>query len=224
MPELPEVETVRRELEPALVGATIVRARRVDAPAGPKYQHLGRAAGQRILAVARRGKFLLLPLSRGDELVIHLGMTGVLGFERPESHVRAVLELGRKRRPCLYFRDPRRFGRFLVRRPGEPCGLPTLERLGPEPLEPAFDDAAFGARLRGRAPIKTALLGQRVVAGVGNIYADEALWRAGIHPLTPTGRLRPDEISRLRVAIVEVLRASVAAQGTTFRDYRTVNG
>ena len=224
MPELPEVETVRRELAPWLAGALVVRARRVEAPAGPKYRNLPRAAGQRILAVERRGKFLLLPLSSGDELVIHLGMTGVLGHERPPQHLRVVLELAESARPTLYFQDARRFGRFLVRRAGEPSGMPTLDRMGPEPFDTAFDDDAFSARLRTTTPIKALLLSQRPVAGVGNIYADEALWRSRIHPLTPARALKRAEVSALRAAVVAVLGESIARQGTTLRDYRTVNG
>jgi len=223
MPELPEVETVRRELEPWLVGRTIVRARRADAPAGPKYHHLERADGQRIQAVNRRGKFLLLPLSRGDELVIHLGMTGHLTPHRPESHLRVVVDLEKKER--LYFQDARRFGRFLVVRAGRYESLPTLHHMGPEPLSSAFTGDHFHHVLRtSRAPIKAFIMTQRPVAGVGNIYADEALWRARIHPLAPAHTVSRRKADELRTAIVDVLRASIAAQGTTFSDYRNVNG
>ena len=229
MPELPEVETVRRELEPWLVGRRILRAARADAPEGPKYAGLERAAGQRVEGVTRRGKFLLLPLSAGDELIIHLGMTGVLSPQRPERHLRAYLELEPQPapgpNPALYFRDPRRFGRFLVVPAGDYRSLPTLQALGPEPLGAALDAPGFAAALaRSSTPVKTYLLGQRPVAGVGNIYADEALWRARIHPATPARALSRRKAGALLEAIREVLSASLAAQGTTLSDYRRVNG
>jgi formamidopyrimidine-DNA glycosylase len=222
MPELPEVETVRRELASWLVGRVIREARRIDAPPGPKYADLERASGQRIEAVLRRGKFLLLPLSAGDELVIHLGMTGVIARDDPRTHVRARLELDRG---WLFFRDVRRFGRFLVVRAGIYDALPTLRDLGLEPLEPGFSSAAFSERLRGRKiGVKAAIMSQRAVAGVGNIYADEALWRARIHPETEAARVGERRLCALRDAIVEVLTASLEQGGTTLRDYRNVAG
>jgi formamidopyrimidine-DNA glycosylase len=225
VPELPEVETVRRELEPWLTHRTIVRARRADAPAGPKYAALERADGQRIQAVNRRGKFLLLPLSGGDELVIHLGMTGIVSPRPPIDHLRVVVELSGKRRTTLYFQDARRFGRFLVVRAGRYESLPTLDRMGPEPLSPAFTATHLHAAFRSsRAPVKAFIMTQRPVAGVGNIYADEALWRARIHPMTPARALGLQKAAELHGAIVDVLSAAIDAQGTTINDYRTVNG
>jgi len=224
MPELPEVETVRRELDPWLTRRTIVRARRADAPAGPKYAHLERADGQRIEAVTRRGKFLLLPLSGGDELVIHLGMTGIVSYTKPAGHLRVVVQLSGKRKSTLYFRDVRRFGRFLVLPRGDRGLLPSLRQMGPEPLSEAFDAASFHAALTSSSAIKTSLLSQRPVAGLGNIYIDEALWRARIHPLTPAKKISRNKAAQLRDVIVEVLLASIAAQGTTINDYRTVDG
>ena len=225
MPELPEVETVRRELQPWLTSRTIRQARRADAPPGPKYANLERADGQRIEAVRRRGKFLVLPLSAGDELIIHLGMTGRISAERPPTHVRVEVELSGRARKRLFFQDTRRFGRFLVVRAGEYVGLPTLAHLGPEPLEPSFTADVLRAHLsRSRAPIKAYIMGQRPVAGVGNIYTDEALWRARIHPKCPANRVSKQKVSALRDAIVALLKAAVAARGTTFSDYRTVEG
>ncbi|MEM1033808.1 MAG: bifunctional DNA-formamidopyrimidine glycosylase/DNA-(apurinic or apyrimidinic site) lyase [Myxococcota bacterium] len=223
MPELPEVETVRRELDAWLPGRTIVAARREDAPKGPKYRDLERATGQRIEALTRRGKFILLSLSGGDELVIHLGMTGQIHRARPVAHVRACLELDRG---VLFFRDVRRFGRFLVVPAGAYGVLPTLAHLGPEPLDPQdFTLDRFAARLRGRkTSIKAAIMSQRPVAGVGNIYTDESLWQAQIHPRAEAGRIGRRRLDRLRGAIVEILGRSVAAGGTTLRDYRTVAG
>ncbi|MFO0747459.1 MAG: bifunctional DNA-formamidopyrimidine glycosylase/DNA-(apurinic or apyrimidinic site) lyase [Myxococcota bacterium] len=232
MPELPEVETVRRELEPWLAGRRIVAARRgPDAPAGPKYAGLERAAGQTITAVTRRGKFLVLPLSGGagsepgDELVIHLGMTGTLGASEPDDHLRVVVELAGKKPNRLYSRDPRRFGRFLVAPAGDRSALPTLATIGPEPLDPGFtaDVLAIGLA-RTRTAVKAVLLSQRAVAGVGNIYADEALWRAQIHPETPAERVPKARVAALHRAIVDVLEAAVLGHGTTLRDYRRVGG
>lgn len=224
MPELPEVETVRRELAPWLTGRTILSARRVEAPAGPKYADLERAEGQSIVAVERRGKFLLLPLSGGDELVVHLGMTGVITPAQPADHVRVRLILDGSDRPTLYFRDPRRFGRFLVCLGGDRSALPTLAALGPEPLAPDFTAARLAEGLTGRAAVKVALLSQRPVAGLGNIYVDEALWRARIHPETPARSVSPRGVRALRDAIVAILGDAVAARGTTLSDYRTVGG
>ena len=198
---------------------------RLDAPPGPKYAGLERASGQRILEVRRRGKFLLLPLSQGDELIVHLGMTGVISPAPHDQHLRVKLELSPGKDPTLYFRDPRRFGRFLVVAAGDYRLLPTLRTLGPEPLEDAFTPKGFYQTLqRSKAPIKGYLLSQRPVAGVGNIYADEALWRARVHPLAPANALSAAQAGALHTAIREVLTESLAAQGTTLNDYRTVNG
>jgi formamidopyrimidine-DNA glycosylase len=230
IPELPEVETVRRELAPWLSGRRIEAATRVDAPLGPKTADVERAVGQHIEGVWRRGKFLLLPLRRddaavADELVIHLGMTGVISSEPPRGHLRLTLSLDGPRPNTLYFRDPRRFGRFLVVPRGVYATLPTLAAMGPEPLEGDFTVAGFAAALaRSRAPIKGVLLAQRAVSGVGNIYADEVLWRTRIHPLTPAVRLSRAQVRALHTAIREVLTAAVEMQGTTLYDYRTVNG
>jgi formamidopyrimidine-DNA glycosylase len=224
MPELPEVETIRRALEPWLVGRTVRCARRVQAPRGPKYARIERASGQRILGVLRRGKFLVLPLSGGDEIVIHLGMSGALQSRRPRDHLRVELELDGPAPRRLFFRDPRRFGRCLVVRAGDYRGLPALERMGPEPLGAAFSLPVFVARLRTPTPVKVLLLGQRAVAGLGNIYADEALWRARVHPARPSSSLSRHEAARLRTAIRQVLTAAIAARGTTLQDYRTPSG
>jgi formamidopyrimidine-DNA glycosylase len=225
MPELPEVETVRRELEPWLVGRTIIKAERLDAPPGPKYVGLERAAGQDILAVNRRGKFMILPLSAGDELIIHLGMTGIISPKPFAKHVRAKLTLNKGNNPELYFQDVRRFGRFLVVAAGEYKTLPTLDAIGPEPLTEDFTEVQFSKALKkSSTAIKTYLLSQKPVSGVGNIYADEALWRTNIHPLTPANKISKDKIPLLINAIREILAASIEVQGTTLNDYRTVNG
>jgi formamidopyrimidine-DNA glycosylase len=225
MPELPEVEVVRAALEPWLAGRTLRWARRVEAPAGPKYHGLERVAGQRVLAVTRRGKFLVMPLDSGESLVVHLGMTGVLSGTRPDDHLRVEVALEGRRENRLYFRDPRRFGRFVCLSPGEEALLPTLAAMGPEPLSPAFSVAHLRQGLERRgAGLKVLLLGQRLVAGVGNIYADEALWRAKLHPERPASSVTAEEAESLWRAIREVLAEAIADGGTTLRDYRTVSG
>ncbi|MEJ2667067.1 MAG: bifunctional DNA-formamidopyrimidine glycosylase/DNA-(apurinic or apyrimidinic site) lyase [Deinococcales bacterium] len=228
MPELPEVETVRRELAPWLGGRTVLTAERL-APPGPKYRDLERSVGQTICAVTRRGKFLVLPLSRGDELIVHLGMTGVVSQAAPAPgeavYERVRLRLSGGPPDTLHFRDARRFGRFLVVPAGDYAGLPTLAAMGPEPLSDAFTPAGFRRALAHSAvAVKAYLLSQRPVAGVGNIYADEALWRARIHPETPAKQVSAVKAAALHAAIREVLEASLEAQGTTLNDYRTVNG
>ncbi len=227
MPELPEVETVRRQLEPWLTGRRIARVELL-APPGPKYAGLGRAAGQTIEGVGRRGKFLLMPLSKGDELVAHLGMTGVLspgGAGERAKHLRVAVDLEGGSPNRLEFNDTRRFGRFLIVKRGDYSALPTLAALGPEPFDDAFTAERFHQALaRSAMAVKTYLLSQRPIAGVGNIYADEALWRVGVHPLTPAADVRADEAAALLHAIREVLAASIDAQGTTLNDYRTVYG
>lgn len=193
--------------------------------------------GQRIDKVERRGKFLLLPLSRpgpagsgaknepGDELIIHLGMTGVISHRPPPGHLRVRVDLDGTERTTLYFRDIRRFGRFMVVPSGDYRLLPTLADMGPEPLSDEFSVPRFRRALAySQSAIKTFLLSQRPVAGVGNIYADEALWSARVHPETPSDLVPRSRVAPLRDAIREVLTASVAAQGTTLNDYRTVNG
>jgi len=239
VPELPEVESVRRQLAPELTGRRILSVW-WDAHPHARLSDVDLAAGRRIDAVRRRGKFLLCPLDttpggRDLELVLHLGMTGSFQLVPTEgpgaidehdpaapTHIRAsfVLDDGR----ALLFRDPRRFGRVSVVPAGEyRCRIPTLAALGPEPLSDDFEVAAFAAALAvTSAPVKAKLLDQRLVAGVGNIYADEALWRARIHPASR--RVGARRAAALHTAIREVLAAAIDREGTTFRDYQMVNG
>ena len=218
MPELPEVESVRRQLAPQLTGRRVVS---VWADVQRRFADVDRLAGRRVEAVGRRGKFLLLDLDAPLEAVLHLGMTGSLRFDVVDAYARARLALDDGRE--LVFRDPRRFGRLSVVARGDYTSIPTLAALGPEPLEDGFDPDVFAAGLAAtRAPVKAALLNQRLVAGVGNIYADEALWRARIHPASR--RVGADRAHRLHGTIREVLAAAVAREGTTFRDYQMVNG
>ena len=222
MPELPEVESVRRQLDPEL------RGRRIDEvwydlhPNIPRqFSDLHALAGRTVTRVGRRGKFLICPLDARLELVMHLGMTGVFRFGFDDAYVRARLWLDDGR--TLAFRDPRRFGRLVVVPAGDYSSIPMLAALGPEPLSEEFDPYGFAAALaRTTSPVKPFLLSQRAVAGVGNIYADEALWRARIHPASRrVGRKRAFDLHR---AVREVLTEAIEREGTTFRDYRMVNG
>jgi len=221
VPELPEVETVRRQLEPLVLGRAIVEA---WGHPSAKFASAPLAAGSAVDAVGRRGKYLLLDLDDGRQLVVHLGMTGQLRL-RPGSevdpYVRAwwALDDGQ----VLELRDVRRFGRVGVVAAGEWATLPTLAAQGPEPWDPALDDGGLWHNLRrSRAHVKTQLLSQRPIAGVGNIYADEALWRAGIHPARRTVTRR--QADRLLAELRAVLEQGIANGGTTLRDYRTVDG
>ncbi len=222
MPELPEVESVRRQLDPQLARRVVEDVWFDPHPAMPREFHdLERLPGHKIERVDRRGKFLIAPLDSDLELVMHLGMTGVLAFDLDDQYVRARVALDDGRE--LSFRDVRRFGRMAVVEAGMYEAVPMLALLGPEPLSDEFDPDVFAWELaRTRAPVKPFLLSQRPVAGVGNIYADEALWLARIHPASRrVGKRRAHD---LHGAIREVLLASIEREGTTFRDYRMVDG
>lgn len=222
MPELPEVESVRRQLDPELSGRTIVDVWTDPLPTVPReFTDVERAIGHRIDRVGRRGKFMIAPLEGGLELILHLGMTGSFSFGDKDAYARAILGLDDGRE--LAFRDPRRFGRMAVVDEGDYSSIPTLHHLGPEPLSDDFDIDTFTTVLaRTRAPIKPFLLSQRPVTGVGNIYADEALWLARIHPMSRrVGSARAADLHR---AIREILAAAVGREGTTFRDFQMLNG
>ncbi len=223
VPELPEVETIRVALEPLLAGRTIARAEIVDhrltLPEPPEAvaQQL---EGERIAAVDRRGKYLLLRFGSGRVLLVHLRMTGSLRAGRLDGdpHRRALLEL--EDGSFVAYRDIRRFGTWLL--------LDAIDvdpylaaRLGEDPFDRRFDLRRLAAR---RAPVKAAILDQRTVPGLGNIYADEALWRARIHPLRPAGSLDADEVKRLRRGVRKALRVGIARQGATLRDYAAPDG
>jgi formamidopyrimidine-DNA glycosylase len=222
MPELPEVETIRRQLEPLVVGRPIAE---VWAFESPKFTPAVHAVGTAIEEVGRRGKYLLLALDDGHELVIHLGMTGQLrvraGDDTGDAFVRAWWRFADGE--VLEYRDVRRFGRLAVVPAGDHASIATLRRSGPEPLGDDFDALRFWQDLRrSRSRIKTQLLSQRPVAGIGNIYADEALWLAGVHPGRRT--ITKAKAAALRDAIREVIAAGVANGGTTLRDYRDAAG
>ena len=224
MPELPEVETIRAQLAPRLEGRTLARVEILDPRLTRPYdlfEVTEELEGDRVVSVERRGKYLLLRLGSGLGLLVHLRMTGSFGFT-PTSHERAVLELDDGTR--LAYRDVRRFGTWLVLEDAEL--EPYLAgKNGPEPLGSRFTASWLAAQLsRRRAPLKAVLLDQRVVAGLGNIYADEALWRARLNPLRPASSLSSSEIVRLHRAIRTALRAGVERQGSTLRDYATPDG
>jgi formamidopyrimidine-DNA glycosylase len=222
MPELPEVESVRRQLDPELRGRRVTEVWYDPLPSMPReFIDLERAEGRTIEHVSRRGKFLIAPLDEGLEMIMHLGMTGVFRFDAEDPYDRARLWLDDGR--TLSFRDVRRFGRLGVVDKGDYSKIPMLATLGPEPLSDEFDPDVFADVLaRTNSPIKPYLLSQRPVAGVGNIYADEALWQARIHPRSRSvGRKRAHS---LHAAIRDVLAASIEREGTTFRDFQMVNG
>ena len=223
MPELPEVEYVARQLREALVGARIMRVEvfwpRAVSQVTPE-ELAARLADRRVLAVGRRAKYLVLTLDNGESLVIHRRMSGNLRLVRADEaapYTRVAFTLSNGRR--LLFTDPRKFGRVTIVSPDE---LPTLfHRLGPEPLDSEFTSDVLAERLAGhRRAIKTTLLDQSVVAGLGNIYADEALFRAGIHPLRSAASLTPDEIAALHAGIQGALQTGIAHGGTTFGRHR----
>lgn len=222
MPELPEVESVRRQLAPELSGRRIEDVWFDPHPnVGRQFANLGELSGRRVLDVGRRGKFMICPLDARLELVMHLGMTGSFRFDYDDAWVRARLWLDDGRE--LAFRDPRRFGRLAVVPEGDYGSIPTLAMLGPEPLSDEFDPRAFAAALhRTGAPVKPFLLTQRPVAGMGNIYADEALWRARINPASR--RVGRPRAFALHGAIRDVLTEAIAREGTTFRDFQMMNG
>src|SRR5438132_4161297 len=231
MPELPEVETIRARLEPKLVGRRLQRVeifdQRLTRPADPA----GVAAeleGEIVAALDRRGKYLIVRFESGRVLLIHLRMTGQLlhadGVPSPaeDVHRRAVVRLDDG--SDVVYRDVRRFGTWqLVEE--EDLGPYLGRRVGREPLARAFTSKRLAEDLAGRrAPIKAALLDQGRLAGVGNIYADEALWRARIHPLRPAGELSAAEVAALHRGIRSALKAGIARQGATLSTYRTPDG
>ena len=229
MPELPEVESIRRSLEPLVSGRRIVRAEILDSRlvrSEPTLDLAARLEGESIAALDRRGKYLLVRFESGRTLVIHLRMTGSLRHRQSGddllAHERARLELDDGTE--LAYRDVRRFGTWQLFTPRE------LEeyleaRVGPEPLGTDFSPELLSGRLAGRrTALKAALLDQRTLAGLGNIYVDEALWQSRLHPLREAGGLERDELVRLHRAIRSVLRKGIARQGSTLRDYQLPDG
>lgn len=228
MPELPEVETIRRQLTPLVEGRRLHAMEVLDArwsrPLAP-HELSDALVGRRIEALGRRGKYLVWSMQGDVHLAQHLRMTGaVLSEPEPEpAHVRVRMELRPKRR--LVIVDPRRFGTGELLLGSEALEAFFAARLGLEPLDERFTVEHLRTLVRGRtAPIKALLLDQRRIAGVGNIYADEALHRAGIHPRRPSGKLTSEQCVRLRAAVIEALHAGIDARGATIDDFRHVDG
>jgi formamidopyrimidine-DNA glycosylase len=241
MPELPEVETVRRGLLPAMEGHIITRAQvnRPDLrwPFPPRMAE--RLTGARVLSLRRRSKYILADLSTDETLLIHLGMSGrmlisspnsreTLGewhhhHPAPEKHDHVILDMEDGTR--ITFNDARRFGAMDLVATERAEQHPLLAGLGPEPFGNSFDEAYLVARLKGRnTPVKSALLDQRVVAGLGNIYVCETLYRAGIHPARKAGRLSAARVAGLVPLIRQVLAEAIEAGGSSLRDYRQADG
>ena len=229
MPELPEVETLRRTIDAVLPGRMILRvqvlwARTVEPLTPAEFN--ARVAGRTMVGTDRAGKLLILELDDGGALTVHLRMTGELLF-RPdrtlardgarEPYLRAVFDLSGNSELCFY--DTRKFGRVGYSPPGNRKDL--VARWGVEPLGTAFTIDRLSSLLARKRTIKPLLLDQSVVAGLGNIYVDEALFRAGIHPLRRASSLTGDEVERLHGSIITVLRDAIEHRGTTFRDYRS---
>jgi formamidopyrimidine-DNA glycosylase len=240
MPELPEVETVRQGLRPVLEGQRLARveARRPDLRFPLPQGFVQRLTGARIEALDRRAKYLLGRLDRGEVLVMHLGMSGRFEIEgadrtRPgdfrlaashqDKHAHVLFETDAGAR--ITFFDARRFG-YMDLIPGEALAEhPWFKGLGPEPLGPGFDAAHLERAFAGRIQnVKATLLDQRIVAGLGNIYVCEALYRARISPLVPAGRLSKKRIAALALAVKAVLEEAIAAGGSTLRDYARADG
>ena len=229
MPELPEVETVRAGIAPVLEGARITRATisdpRLVRPFAPELV-AAELVDERVETVDRRGKYLIVRFESGRVLLIHLRMTGSLRHGRSGSleddpHRRAVLSLDNG--SDVAYRDVRRFGTWELLEPGELRAY-LAARLGPEPLGP-MSAGRLGKRLAGRrTPLKAALLDQRTLAGLGNIYVDEALWYARLNPLRSAGSLEPEELGRLHRGIRKALRLGIERQGASLRDYARPDG
>ncbi|MFC1902766.1 bifunctional DNA-formamidopyrimidine glycosylase/DNA-(apurinic or apyrimidinic site) lyase [Chloroflexota bacterium] len=221
MPELPEVETIKNELTPHIIGrkvsgVTLFWNRMVRQPSVEEF--CSRLIGQEISGVARRGKYLIFSLTSGKVLILHLKMSGSLLLKpataEPDKYVRTIIFLDNG--SGLFFRDPRKFGvMWLVEDEDTIVG-----KLGPEPFEDSFTPKLLAQRLHSRtAPIKALLCDQNFIAGIGNMYADEALFASGIHPLRSGKSLSPDEIERLYNAIQQVLRTAIGNKGASVNTY-----
>lgn len=237
MPELPEVETVRRGLEPVMTD-TVIESAQVNRPdlRWPLPVNMSeRLTGQRVLGLRRRSKYILCDLEGGETLLIHLGMSGrmlISGAQvgafahphpAPEKHDHVVLNMVGGAR--ITFNDARRFGAMDLAQTSEVDSHKWLAGLGPEPLGNAFSEDHLVARLKGRKmPIKSALLDQKIVAGLGNIYVCETLYRAGIHPARQAGAISERRVRSMVPIIRQVLEEAIAAGGSSLRDFRQADG
>jgi len=222
MPELPEVETIKNELAPHIIGHTITAVTLFDeriVRQPPVEEFNSRLIGETITGVGRRGKYLLFSLTSGEWLIIHLKMTGSLWLTPPDRFTRAVIHLNGGTK--IYFRDPRKFGVMWLAADENSVG----DKLGPEPLEAGFTAKTLAKALAKRtAPIKALLFDQSLIAGIGNMYADEALFLAKIHPMRPGGNLSKKEIERLHQAIRQVLSAGINDKGASTDTYFRPSG
>ena len=223
MPELPEVETIKNELLPHVLGRTVTGVdlfweRIVRQPSAEEFR--SRIIGQRITGLSRRGKYLFFHLSGGEVLVMHMKMTGSLLVDPSDGRfTRAILHLDNG--AALHFWDPRKFGVMWL----DKDDSAVAGKLGPEPLEDNFTTGVLAERLHHRtAPIKPVLLDQSIIAGIGNMYADEALFDAKIHPMRPAGSLSGDEIERLHGSIKRVLVKALQEKGASIRNYIRPDG
>lgn len=230
LPELPEVETVRRGLLPALEGRilkdVIVRRRDLRTPVPQDFED--RVRGRTVKELGRRSKYILLHLDDGTCIIIHLGMSGRIRIETgnpPEPDKHDHIEFLTDSRHCIRFGDPRRFGFVDLIEQGQVDSYPSLAKLGPEPLGAAFTSSLLYERLRGRTTtMKAILMDQRIVAGLGNIYVNEALFRAGIDPQKQAGLLTEKQAARLVEVIRIVLQDAITAGGSSLKDHRQTNG
>jgi formamidopyrimidine-DNA glycosylase len=233
MPELPEVESLRRILVRTAVGRTIVSVRIGEKRLRRRIvaNFAGAIAGRRIVKLSRRAKYLIVELDGDDVMLVHLGMSGSLthrhdGFDSGDFDPRHDhLEFSLDDASRLVYNDPRRFGMVRLVERAALASTAELKGLGPEPLSRDFNAAYLATRARGRtAAIKNLLMDQRMVAGIGNIYASEILFRAGVRPTRRAGRVTRDEIAKIAASVPLILRAAIGSNGTTFRSYRDSRG
>ena len=224
MPELPEVETIKNDLLPHVTGhrikgVTLLWVKMLRQPSKEEFDNV--IGGQKISGMDRRGKFLIFNLESGYKLILHMRMSGslILGKDNPPPHTRAVIHLDNDMN--IFFNDPRKFGTIQLVK-DEEC---VLGKLGVEPLEPGFTPQTLAKLLENRkSPIKSVLLDQGLIAGIGNMYADEALFASKIHPMRLANTLSPSEIKRLHQAIQEVLRLGIKSKGASVSNYFRPDG
>jgi formamidopyrimidine-DNA glycosylase len=228
MPELPEVETTRRGLEPVMKGkrisAVIVNRRDLRMPLPRGFEK--HVAGQQIIGLRRRAKYLLIDLKNGQSILVHLGMSGSMRVEtknayQPLTHDHVIFQVGER---YIIFHDPRRFGLVLLLETHKEAKHKLLAHLGPEPLDKTFNATYLKGALAGRkGPIKTTIMDQTIVVGVGNIYASESLFLAKIHPQTPAHEAAKHAATLVKT-IQKTLNAALKSGGSTLRDYKQANG
>jgi formamidopyrimidine-DNA glycosylase len=224
MPELPEVETIKNELAPNVIGHRIksiklLWERTLQQPSKEELERIVR--GQEITGIERRGKYLILNLGSGYKLILHMGMSGslMLGQDNPPPHTRAIIHLDNDMN--IYFNDPRKFGKMYLVKECEH----VFDKLGIEPLSPDFTTQSLAEILKSRkSPVKSVLMNQSLIAGIGNMYADEALFASRIHPLRPADSLTEEEIKSLHQAIQDVLRQGIKNKGASVTNYFRPDG